>query len=94
MDEVRKGTFTDVSGRPLPMMNDRVPFFAYVICDLTRSLRAKMVRHDFDAHPDGQGFFDFRKTQRAYIEVISYDKLLGDAKKRNRVLFDRLNLPT
>jgi len=29
----------------------------------------------------------------AYIEIISYDKLLEDANKRNQVLFDKLNLP-
>lgn len=27
-----------------------------------------------------------------YMEIISYDKLLRDAKRRNRVLFDKLGL--
>ncbi len=31
---------------------------------------------------------------KAYIEVITYAKLVQDAKKRNRVLFEKLNLPT
>ena len=30
----------------------------------------------------------------AYIEVISFDKLLSDANKRNQAFFDKLGLPT
>ncbi len=36
----------------------------------------------------------FHDKYNAYIEVISYDKLLTDAKKRNNILFDKLGLPT
>jgi anti-sigma regulatory factor (Ser/Thr protein kinase) len=39
------------------------------------------------------GYFGYIPPYNAYIEIISYDKLLEDAKKRNRVLFDKLNLP-
>jgi hypothetical protein len=28
-----------------------------------------------------------------YTEIISYDKLVRDARNRNQVLFDKLNLP-
>jgi hypothetical protein len=31
---------------------------------------------------------------QAYVKVISYTKLLRDAKKRNRILFDKLHLPS
>ncbi|MGD0975941.1 MAG: hypothetical protein ABR866_17775 [Candidatus Korobacteraceae bacterium] len=40
--------------------------------------------------PDGQGFYKHNPALNAYIEVISYQKMLSDAKKRNRVLFDKL----
>ena len=30
---------------------------------------------------------------KTYVEVISYNKLLQDAQKRNKVLFDKLKLP-
>jgi len=43
--------------------------------------------------PDGRGVFYVYESHRAYIEVISYDKLLDDARKRNRILFDKLQLP-
>ncbi len=44
--------------------------------------------------PDNLGYYGFNETLNAYYEVISYTKLLSDAQKRNRVLFDKLNLPT
>lgn len=33
------------------------------------------------------------KDVGSYVEVISYQKLLADARKRNRILFDKLQLP-
>ena len=43
--------------------------------------------------PDNLGYYGFNEALNAYYEVISYTKLLGDAKKRNRILFDKLNCP-
>jgi hypothetical protein len=44
--------------------------------------------------PDNMGFFGYNVEIGAYIEIIGFDKLLGDANKRNRILFDKLNLPS
>lgn len=43
---------------------------------------------------DNLGYYGFNETLNAYYEVISYTKRLADAKKRNRILFEKLNLPT
>jgi hypothetical protein len=43
--------------------------------------------------PDGEGYFGYNQNYGAYIEVISYNKLLKDAKDRNKVLFDKLFSP-
>ena len=43
--------------------------------------------------PDNLGYFGYNPSLSAYVEVISYTKLLRDAKKRNKILFDKLNLP-
>ncbi len=39
------------------------------------------------------GYFGYRKNMNAYVEVISFDKLVGAAKERNRAFFDKLGLP-
>jgi hypothetical protein len=44
--------------------------------------------------PDGKGMFGYFSEHRAYIEVMSYDKMMNDAFKRNRILFEKLNVTT
>jgi hypothetical protein len=43
--------------------------------------------------PDNLGYYVYNPALSAYVEIISYTKLLQDAKKRNRILFDKLHLP-
>jgi hypothetical protein len=94
IEEIRKGNFLDGNGRPVAVASAEIPCFAHLVCDLTPTLRQTLESRDFTRHPDNQGYFNFHRNQRAYIEVISFEKLLGDAKKRNRVLFERLNWQT
>ena len=42
--------------------------------------------------PDNLGYYGFNKSLNAYYEIISYNKVVADAKKRNRILFEKLNL--
>jgi len=41
---------------------------------------------------DGEGYYNTLSSGNGYVEIISYDKLINDAKRRNRVLFDKLGL--
>jgi hypothetical protein len=52
------------------------------------------VLNDMDAFPtpDNQGYYGFSKNNGVYFEVMDYNKMLSDAKKRNRIFFDKLNL--
>ena len=47
-----------------------------------------LIRHQME-----KGISDYNAPRGAYIEVISYNKLVKDAKKRNQVLFDKLFRP-
>ena len=42
--------------------------------------------------PDNLGYYGFNETLSAYYEILSYQKILEDAKRRNRILFEKLNL--
>lgn len=89
---VRDGLTTDRAGRPLNVA-EHVPFYCYIVCDITPKLKVSAENANLTATPDAQGYFGFNSAQRAYIEVISFDKLVSDAERRNRILFDKLNLP-
>ncbi|TIN40433.1 MAG: hypothetical protein E5Y10_33600 [Mesorhizobium sp.] len=41
--------------------------------------------------PDQRSYYGYHRTFGIYFEVIDYGRLLADAKRRNRVFFDRLN---
>jgi hypothetical protein len=68
-------------------------FFGYVICELDPLLKKVLKRFTMKETPDGRGMFGFFEGHRAYIEVISYEKMMDDARKRNRILFEKLQLP-
>lgn len=75
------------------MQSDRIPAYAYVICDTTKEIEIIAQNKGFLATPDNLGYYGYNPSLQTYVEVISYTKLLRDAKKRNRILFDKLNLP-
>ncbi|MGB5982986.1 MAG: hypothetical protein WBG46_12655 [Nonlabens sp.] len=91
--EIQENNALDSSGRPISVRKG-VPFYAYIISDLTPKLRTLALKASFTAHPDNQGFFTYNSNYELYIEIISFDKMVKDSKKRNQILFEKLNLPT
>jgi len=92
VEQIRTSRFKDHKGRPISTANDKIPAFCYVICDITETLMKALAFADAIATPDGQGYYGYSKHYMAYYEVIDYNKLLRDAKKRNRIFFDKLNI--
>ena len=89
---IKDGKVKKANGRDFGN-TDNVAFYCYIIADLTNSLIDAARFSDFTQTPDKQGYFGFNSSYGAYVEIISYDKLLSDAKKRNEVLFDKLFRP-
>jgi hypothetical protein len=92
--EIREGKKKDKDGRYIRPANRNIPAYCYIICDLTPAVEIKIQNMGARRTPDNLGYYGFNETLNAYFEVISYNKLLADAAKRNRVLFEKLNLPT
>ena len=91
---IRGNKATDRKGKRVQFIGDNVPFYAYIIADFNTNLEDILEERDFKKTPDGMGYFRFHDKYNAYIEVITYQKVLKDAKNRNRILFDKLGLPT
>ncbi len=70
-----------------------IAFYCYVIADITPSLAEMAALAGLTMMQDGEGYFGYNSTYGAYIEVLSYEKVLKNAKQRNRVLFDKLFEP-
>lgn len=74
-------------------VSDKTRFYCYILADMTSNLKRLAKRNEFYETPDGLGYFKFSQNYNAYVEIISYRKMLEDAKRRNRVLFEKLALP-
>ena len=92
---IRDGKALNKDGRPLSIQ-DSTPFYCYVIADLTQALRRFAENAGLIRAPDGLGYYGWNSSDsvRAYVEVVSFDKMLNDAQKRNRMLFEKLELPS
>lgn len=74
--------------------NRNTPFYCYIVADITPTLENILEYESFDPTPDGLGYFRFyeTKTSRSYVEVMPFQKIIKDAKQRNKILFDKLNI--
>jgi hypothetical protein len=93
LERVRKGGVTTTSGRPIPQ-SEQIPGYCYVVADLTDSMISRCKDANLKPTQDGLGFFGFNDARQAYIEVISFDRLVNAAMERNRAFFDKLGLPS
>jgi hypothetical protein len=90
---VRSGGVLTSSGRPIPPSHDQ-PAFCYVLADLTPTMVSRCEYASLRSTYDGMGFFGFNEPHKAYIEVMSFDRLVKSATERNRAFFDKLGLPS
>jgi hypothetical protein len=89
--KIRTGNELNNHGRPI-VIREETPFYCYAVCDLTPSPRNEFDDMNLQVTPDNEGYFGYNPSRRADVEVISFNKLLRDAKQRNKILFDQLNV--
>lgn len=93
LKKIRDGKVKTASGILIPD-SDSLPGFCYVICDITETIKNRCLIHDAVRTSDGLGYFFYHKHFKAFVEVISFSRLVKAAKERNRAFFDKLGLPT
>ena len=89
IDLIREGRKKKNNGQAF-IINEGTVFRCYIICDLTNKMKKYCSNADFLPTADNLGYTGNNRARNAYIEVISYSKLLADAKKRNQIFFDKL----
>ena len=83
------GRIITKSGRTIAVPGG-VRLYAYVVADVEPTLRAVCENHDMHDTWDQKGFYTYHSKKDVFIEVMGYDKLIDDAKKRNAAFFDVL----
>nr|VFK51705.1 MAG: hypothetical protein BECKTUN1418D_GA0071000_101021 [Candidatus Kentron sp. TUN]VFK52295.1 MAG: hypothetical protein BECKTUN1418F_GA0071002_10073 [Candidatus Kentron sp. TUN]VFK52720.1 MAG: hypothetical protein BECKTUN1418E_GA0071001_10093 [Candidatus Kentron sp. TUN] len=90
---IREDGVITANGTHIPKPGN-IPGYCYVICDLTPSMIGRCEMAGLRISGDNMGYFGFNESYGAYIEVISYIKLVTAAEERNKAFFDKLGLPT
>ncbi|MBS6472797.1 MAG: ATP-binding protein [Acetobacter sp.] len=92
IDEFRGKNVTQENGEYINIA-DNAPFFCYVICDITNSLKAILKRQNMYTPLVGQGgYFGYNPEYRAFIEIIDFRSMIEDAKERNKFFFKELGI--
>ncbi len=86
LDRIREGKVTTATGRLIPKSDD-IPGFCYIICDITSSVAKRCRMHDLKMTSDGLGYFSFISSYKAYVELISFDRLVNAAKTTEQGFF-------
>lgn len=74
-------------------VDPNTPFYAYIVCDITPTLERILRSREYIPTPDKLGYFTVKSQYyKAYIEVLPFEKVLKDAHKRNKILFDKLGI--
>lgn len=92
VNDIRDGKYKTPEGRKI-LVADNTPFYGYVVCDLTTKVETWLEREkNFTPMPDRLGWFQWMGNINLYVEVISWDKVLKDAKMRSQIFFQKLGI--
>ncbi|MBB5319441.1 ATP-binding protein [Tunturibacter empetritectus] len=92
VNSIRDGKYKTPKGKKM-LVETNTPFYGYVVCDLTSKVEEWLLREkNFKVMPDRLGWFLWYENINLYIEVLSWDKILRDARLRNRIFFHKLGI--
>lgn len=91
VDKISSNEMKDKNGRIIKT-GENTQFYLYAVCDITSRLKKIAEDYDFIETPDKRGMYKYHEKKRSYIEILSFDKIIDDAGKRNRILFEKLGI--
>jgi hypothetical protein len=92
VNNIRDGKYRTPEGRKM-LVAENTPFYGYIVCDLTAKVETWLEREkNFTPMPDRLGWFHWMGNINLYVEVMSWDKVLKDAKMRNQIFFQKLGI--
>ena len=68
------------------------PVYLYIICDIVPKIRDFATLANLTVSPDDEGYFGFMPGYNAYVEIMSFKKLVDDARMRNKIFFKKLGI--
>lgn len=91
-EKIRAGKYEMPDGIEQIKVSNETPVYIYVIADRCEKIDEFARGFSLTISPDGEGYLGFSSGYNAYIEVLSYRKLIEDAKMRNKIFFKKLGI--
>lgn len=92
IERFQTANLRDVKGKVVSARLKNAAFHCYIVADLTPKLKATFKGHSFHPTPDGEGLVGFIRNPDAFVEVVSYQKMLSDARMRNAIFFQKIGI--
>lgn len=89
--EIKKGKKLTQNGRTYDV-NDSTKFFCYLVCDINDKIIRFAENAQLEKTYDGLGYYGYNKPLKCVIDVMPFNQVLSNAKKRNKVLFNKLGI--
>lgn len=71
---------------------DNTPVYIYIVCDIVDKIRDFADLSNLSVSPDDEGYFGYIPKYNAYVEIMSFKKVIDDATMRNKIFFHKLGL--
>lgn len=68
------------------------PVYIYIVCDIVDKIREFADLANLSVSSDDEGYFGYVAKFNAYIEVMSFKKVIGNAIMRNKIFFHKLGI--
>lgn len=80
-----------LNGRNL-LVDYTTRFYCYAVCDINDKIKEFAENNNFAELKGELGFYSYNSKLNTHIEILAFDKIVIDAKKRHKMFFDKLGI--
>ncbi len=92
IEKIENQTIIRPNGRNFYIDKNKTRFYCYAICDITNEIKSAIRTYDMKELKNDMGYYCYNDAHNAYVELLNFDKLIIDAKKRHKIFFEKLGL--
>lgn len=89
--QIRNQKVKTPNGRVL-LVNDSTKFYCYAICDINEKIKTYAENSNFSKLKNELGYYSYNNQLSAHTEILAFDKIISDVKRRHKVFFEKLGL--
>lgn len=89
--DIKDKKVKDLHGRNL-FINGSTRFYCYAICDINPEIIKYAENGRFSLLKDDLGYYSYNEHLNAHTEILAFDKIISDVKKRHKIFFEKLGI--